>query len=289
MQPDSHSSSIRIIQHPEFNILEFRNRWKKSRISALNSTLVGSKSSFSKIQNEQDEQDEMFLLKRITNENREAALKNVFDHSRRLGLSVAKFFGVTWEMSDFSEVLPQLDLPCFATPWKKHNEAQVLERNGCASLIQSGSLGCDYWREALDGLVMGVGENERLARHRSQGHGDSNCVDILFTENYVFPKIVSAHTQNTPVKTNVKFGPLPDEILEKLIPVQKRFAGMKVCLTLDGFSEGTLYYQLHTDEGVLCGAGGKLMHDSFLREFSKHFPSLATKDVSPLAVYGGSS
>ncbi len=255
-----------VLQHPKFDLGEFRDRWERSRLSALASVL--QKSSL----------NESALLKEVDSKNQDQVLRAVFENSRKFGLSAAKYLGVAWELSDLIDVLPRLGLPCFAESWRSHNSAQVLERSGCVSLGQHGSFGCDYWREALDGLVMGVGENERLARHRSLGHGDSGCLDVLFTEEYVVPRVVSAESANP------KFGPIPSAMMKNLEPTQKSFESMKVNLLLKGFSEGTLFYQLDAQEGVLCGAGGKLMHESFAQDVAQMDPSLKIQDVSPIAV-----
>lgn len=275
---------MKITDHNQFNLSEFSERWRKARVSSLVATL-GNRG----IEN----RDEGMLLRQISTEDREHALKTVFDYSRKLGSSAARFLGMTLEINDLAEILPSMGVSCFKNNWRPNKAAQVLERGACESLKSSGSFGCDYWREALDGLVMGIGENERLARHRSVGHGDSECVDVLFTEEFAVPRVVSEGQSKgqtaSDIRQSEKYGPVPVEITESLSNVRKRFESMKIKLHLDGLSEGVLYYRLEAEEGVLCGAGGKLMHDSFLREMSARYPTLATRDSSPLAVYGGST
>lgn len=269
-----------VLQHSRFDLKEFQDKWKKSRLSALKEVLGEKSAGIS---------DEELLLKQVDTETKEKVLRKVFDNSRRLGLSVAKYLGLSWETSDLADLLPHVHVPCFSHPWRKHNSAYVLERSGCESFSKTGSLGCDYWREALDGLVMGVGENERLSRHRSMGHGDSECLDVIFTEVFHPPRVVSATDPAESKKVSQKFGPLPENMSESLKPITRHFESMKIKLTLEGLSEGILYYRLDANEGVLCGAGGKLMHDSFSREMAKLYPNIAIRDVAPLAVYGGSS
>ncbi|GEM_PF-678794 len=269
-----------VLQHSRFDLKEFQDKWKKARLSALKEVLGEKSAGIS---------DEELLLKQVDTETKEKALRKVFDNSRRLGLSVAKFLGLSWEASDLADLLPQVHVPCFSRPWRKHNSAYVLERAGCDSYSKTGSLGCDYWREALDGLVMGVGENERLSRHRSVGHGDSECLDVLFAEEFQPPRIVSAPDPAEKKTIGQKFGPIPEAMFESLKPIARQFESMKIKLVLEGLSEGILYYRLDAHEGVLCGAGGKLMHDSFSREMAKLYPNTAIRDVAPLAVYGGSS
>jgi hypothetical protein len=135
---------------------------------------------------------------------------------------------------------------------------------------------------------MGVGDSERMARHQSVGHGDAQCVDVLFSEEYALPRIVSDLTTASSALPQ-KFGPIPNDMSAGLELIRNRFESMKVKLRLEGVSEGVLYYQLEAEEGVLCGAGGKLMHDSFSSQVLQHFPSLVLRDTAPIAVYGGST
>ncbi len=281
------STSIRVCEHPEFNPQDFGLRWQKARLSALGSVLN------EKVQSDSSGDQalaarELELLSKVPQALQDQALRGVFDFSRQLGRSVSRFLGLSLETSDFAEILASSQIPCFQAKWRPHNEALVLERKGCASLSTLKSFGCDYWREALDGLIMGAGDTERLARHRSLGHGDQECVDVLFTENYSVPCVVSP-SEKQESGSHKKYGPVPSKINQELEGISKRFETMKVHLHIDGFSEGTLYYRLETDEGVLCGAGGKLLHDSFCKELAKTFPEILAKDSSPLAVYGGST
>lgn len=282
---------MRICEHPEFDLEDLSLRWQKARLSSLRLLLAGvdlSALSADKFEELNFSEQEIGLLKLVPEELRELALRKVFDYSRQLGLGFSKFLGVSLELSDFSDILSGTNVPCYQGRWRTHNEAQVLERSGCESVRKLGSFGCDYWREALDGFVMGAGDTERLARHRSLGHGDQECVDVLFTENYSLPRMASQEQKSTSPSLK-KYGPVPSELTQALGEIEKRFETMKVQLQIDGFSEGALYYRLQTDEGVLCGAGGKLLHDSFSKELAKKFPKILVRDSSPLAVYGGSS
>lgn len=271
------TSTLSVCEQTKFDPQDFCSRWNKARISSLRSVLPA----------ENDTTDEGALLALVPEEQRPAALTKVFDCSRQLGISVSRYLGMTFEMADFSELLQQAGISCWSGRWRAHNQALVLERSGCEWGTKLGSFGCDYWREALDGLVTGAGETERLARHRSRGHGDSQCVDVLFTEEYSLPRIVKADGASVPARQ--KFGTVPDEMIQALKPLLSRFESMNVQVLLEGLSEGALYYRLETAEGVLCGAGGKLLHESFCKELSTRLPFVTAKDSSPLAVYGGST
>lgn len=269
------STAVSIVKDPRFDLEGFLGRWKMARISALQS--LGAVGPV-----------EETLLVQLNDFDRGELLRRVFDQSRKFGLSAAKYFGLTFEITDLAEILQKSKMVCLGGGWEPHKAAFVLKRPGCAFFKVWGALGCDYWREVLDGLVMGVGENERIARHRSLGHGDSECVDILFTEEFTVPRVVRTEP-DAPGASRPKYGPIESEVLERFEPVFTRFKQMKIQLVLEGVSEGTLYYRLDPEKGVLCGAGGKLMHETFLRDTKKLFPDLNVLDAAPLAVYGGST
>lgn len=273
---------MRLLDYSDFNLVDFALRWKKARMAALQVSL-----SITVLNNS----SEFEILASVPELSRDAVLRSVFDYSRKFGVSASRHLGVSLEISDFSDLLQHVEIPCYASPWRTHNQAQVLERDGCESLSALGSFGCDYWREALDGLIMGAGDSERLSRHRSRGHGDLQCVDVLFSEDYTIPRVISSTTAkaDSASSSGVKFGPVPQDVQAALEEIGKNFEQMKVRFQVRGFSEGVLYYELEAKEGVLCGAGGKLLHDSLLLSFAEKIPNLIARDVAPLAVYGGSS
>lgn len=275
---------MEILSDSRFKLAEFSSRWERARLAALRSALNPEVAS----SNGSALAGEFTLLQKVRPEQREALTRFVFDNSRKLGQSVSRYLGVSFELSDLSGLLRAIQVPCVGGQWRAHNAAFVLERPGCNWGKELGSLACDYWREALDGLVMGVGENERLARHRSYGHGDVNCEDVLFVEEAPAPRVIGDTEENTTPATH-RFGAVPPEVAVALGDACARFEAMKVKLLLKGVSEGVLYYELKADEGVLCGAGGKLLHDSLAREMSQRLPHLTARDVAPLAVYGGAS
>ncbi len=267
-------TNVALTENARFHRDDFLNRWKMARVSALR--------KFVPLDLSEDE-----LLEKIERASHEALLREVFSRSRKFGISASRFLGLTFEISDLREILQKSKIPCFTGDWRNHNQAIVYRRSGCTPFKNTGPLGCDYWREALDGLVMGVGETERFARHQSLGHGDSFCLDILFNEEISRPRIVQA--ESAPVPLNLKYGPVSPEIFEKFQPLKLKFKQMKIEMLLLGISEGTLHYRLDPERGVLCGASGKIMHDIFSRGARDLLPNIQVKDAAPLAVYGGSA
>lgn len=272
------SERHQLSKQPEFNLEVFCLKWQKARLSALQIAF----SSYEHLSVEQLSKIELECLAAVPEELQSQVLRRVFDCSRKLGLSLSKYFNLSLEISDFAELASLAKIPCFYGKWNKHNEALVLERKGCSELSLFKSFGCDYWREALDGFVMGAGETERLARHRSQGHGDSECVDVLFNENYALPRVISSVAR-------LKYGAVPDSYLKGIEEIANDYYKMKINFYADGYSEGVLYYRLESDEGVLCGAGGQLLHEVIIKRFKDRFPHLKLQDSSPLAVYGGAT
>ena len=55
--------------------------------------------------------------------------------------------------------------------------ALKLERAGCP-VAAHGAAACDYWREAISGLVLGM-SGLLHGRHASLGHKDPSCVDVF--------------------------------------------------------------------------------------------------------------
>lgn len=268
--------TLRLIEVPGFDSNDFCARWARARLSALRKALNGAWVA----EGDSDATTEDRALRALAAappDSREVALRAVFDASRALAMSAVRAFGVSWENSDIADLISSSGSPCLRGAWSKKNDAWVLVRNSCSGVGQFGSVLCDYWREAVDGLVSGAGETERFARHESLGHGDSQCLDILY--------------QEIPGELRIRrpqFGELPDEWIDSLRPLTEKLSASGVRLELDGYAEGTIYYRLERSEGSVCGAGGTLLHDMALREFQKLRPGLKAKDSSPVAVIGDS-
>jgi len=260
------TAELSLLRDARFKVNEFSQRWLRARKAAIHSALalpVGV-----------DGEEEKFLLQKVQPDQREAVLKAVFDLSRKLGVSLSRHLSLSLGAQDFSELLPLIASPCFSSRWRIHNEAQVATRPGCVFIDGLGSFGCDYWREALDGLVMGASDDVRLARHRSVGHGDADCVDVLFCDKGSGPK---------PGKHR---GEVPVEYAQGLEVLTRQFQEKGITLRWEGYSEGVLFYRMEAGAKPLCGAGGQLMHGALKGEVRKFFPELELRDGSPLAVIG---
>jgi len=263
---------MKIVDNPNFSSEDFYARWEKCRFSSLTASGVLFSPS----------DEESFILNTIAETLPESlqkeVLKSVFDFSRVFGLSFSKHFGVSLEIHDFADILTKTTHPCFFNSWKEHNSSLVLERKGCGV---KNSFVCDYWREALDGLVMGASDEARLARHKSAGHGDEQCLDILFTEG----DTLSASAID--YQKLFKYGEIPHFLRHSLENIEQDLKKINLLPIIEGLNEGTLFYKLEARKGVLCGDTSLRGHEIFQKQLLEKFPDLKFKDVTPLAVYGG--
>lgn len=265
-----------------FDVPEFNRRWSDARLTALRVEGTGSASIEPETPSPLGESDLLsrFLARGATagpsdaEVAKDSLLRRVFDNSRKLALSLSKRLGVTFEPADFQSLLSGSPIPCFRGVWSPRNNARILGRSGCGFCVEAGAFACDYWREALDGLVMGLGETERLARHASVRHGDSECIDVLFTE------------AREGQAGSLAWGPLPEHMALDLFEMAAYFQRQKgIPIELKGFREGVLYFAFGASTDPLCGTAGLLSH--YFHELIRgKFPGLSLKDVTPQAVLG---
>ncbi len=263
---------------PQYSATEFHERWSKARISAINKSIETLKLDLSKIDSTSDLESD--LIEKYFSDNideskkKDTLLKNVFDYSRHLALSLSKFLKLTFEIADFQELLQESLIPCAQGEWESRDNAKILVRNGCDSCVKVSANACDYWREAIDGLVMGLGEKERFARHASKCHGDDKCIDIIFTDTAV--------TKNK----SLAYGPIPEHMSGKLKTICEEFEiKMKKGIVIKGLNEGVLYFEFASSTDSMCG-GTKLLTFTFQRKVQENYPGLLVKETSPCAVLG---
>lgn len=249
-----------------FDSHDFRRRWSAARLAAL-------KRAVASLAPAPAPEDEDAWLGAVPPAARDQVLRAVFDHSRALGRSAARRFGLSFEPADLAELLGAGAAPCFRGAWAPSGRALRLERGGCADPL--GGFRCDYWREAADGLVMGAGDDARLARHQSFGHGDPACVDVLFDDGPWLAPVPPSRP---------RFAPVPAGVREQLAPVVRLFEQLGATLTLEGLNEGVLHYRLESKD-PLCGATGRTARERLAAEVARRIPGLALQDTSPLAVH----
>jgi hypothetical protein len=205
------------------------------------------------------------MLRQIPHARRDDALQAVYYNTRKFGHSVLRYFALLWDTHDVRDVLAGADVPCMQGQWSTDAQHVVVERHGCSAPQQCGILGCDYWHEAIDGLLMGLGDEVRHTRHRSVGHGDALCRDTF-----------SPRAQH-----GAAYGPLPAPLVSVLADLAQRFVPRHVQITFVGYAAGVVYYEA-TAPGTGCE--GQLWRMLLQRAVAKTSPTLRLQDVSPAAV-----
>jgi hypothetical protein len=195
----------------------------------------------------------------------DAVLRNVFDVSRRLGAGFRAHHRVDLPLTSLCDVLPRLGVTCAARRWMRcDGESECRgERSGCADTALH-PRACAFWREAMDGLVLGMSSAVRFARHASRGAGDRRCVDVL----YVHPQSPS------------RFGPIPDDVRAALERIRRTACALDPSLEVAflGISEGVLYYRAdRADDGARASS-------AIEPAVRRRFPHLALREISPRPV-----
>ena len=259
-----------------FNVDDFHQRWTRARISSLRQA---SKSAQLDSSIEADLVDDYFLQTSkiglaARTESKDTLLRKIFDNSRLLGRSLSKHLGMTLEVQDFQSLLERSAIPCVQGQWESRKSARILKRSGCAFCTKSGADACDYWREALDGLVMGLGEKERLARHASIRHGGNACIDVFYSD------------AEGPKEGSLAWGPIPEHMAPGLTEICDEFSRqMKTSIVLKGLREGVLYFEFKFPTDDHCG-GTQLLISAFQRALLKIYPGLLAHEITPRAVLG---
>lgn len=267
------------VRRPEYDKADFARRWRLARLSAIRAA--------ASLPGHAGEMDEAAALEaflsaaRLSGEERRSALKDallrhVFDNSRLLASGLSRRLGVTFEVEDFRDLLEAVGVPCVQGRWTARPEAQVLARPGCGFCPGAGADACDYWREALDGLVTGLGGTERMVRQGCLRRGDAECVDVLFPEAPRGAREAEA------------WAPVPGHMAVEIFEAAQRLgrsAGAEV--SIKGLREGVLCFEfLGATDGNRCGGAVEAL-ERFREALSGRFPGLGLMDVTPRAVMGG--
>lgn len=258
---------------------DFYTRWSKARISGIRKVIDSDLDMPLFV----DTEAKLLLtlseiIKDCTSQQadnmKSLILRSIFDFSRLLGVGFSKKYKILLELKDFRKVLTDSNIPCASGIWESRETAEILRRSGCNFCEPLGSFACDYWREAIDGLVMGLGETERYVRHASARHGDSNCVDIFFIES------------NKRTVGSLAWGEIPEHMTSTISTIRRDFeAENKVKVDVKGMKEGQLYYMIKDPTDRQCTDSGKLIK-KFQDKVKEFYPGLVLIDVTPRAVLG---
>jgi hypothetical protein len=256
-----------------FDYTEFSTRWLRARVSAAS---LGDSSLQNRVGlTEEGLLHEVELVNEIPLNMFEFALRQVFDNSRKLAISASQHHRIRLEIGDFQQLLNASALPCAQGHWTRRSQSHFVSRFGCAHGKSKNTRICDWYREAMDGVVVGLGETERFVRHRSEAYGDDGCLDIIFDD-----------TQNL-AADDMRYGPIPPPLLQHLNSVVSDWRLRGFVLAWKGYSAGTLFYTLasHDETEALCQSRGRTLHQDLTTSVREVFPTLRIQDSTPLAVY----
>lgn len=242
-------------------------RWQHARHAALAAVLPAASSSSGDV-------DDAAILNAAPDDATAVALRRVFDNSRRLGDGFRRFHGAELTLAELPLALAQVAATaatCLRGSWTQapDEDALVLERAGCPAGA-GGPRSCDWWREAVSGLVLGVTGGLRHARHCSVGHGADQCIDVF----HVDPQ------------SPRRYGPIPDDMRAQLSAVARSVAILDASCTVEflGLSDDVLYYRLPT-----AGCGGSVRGQPLVeRSVRRRFPRVSLCEVTPRPVLGDS-
>ncbi|MBE2252380.1 MAG: hypothetical protein IAE78_22795 [Myxococcus sp.] len=235
------------------DLADLERRWQHARLSALRG-----------VAGRRDDESEAALTERAFEVDAPEAARKTFENSLVLGKGFARVVAPVG-FDEVPEVLGALKSPCHQGAWRAVDDEPgfVLERAPCGAPASV----CDKWREAADGLVLGLTGDARSTRHRSGGRGDDTCVDVV----YLAPD------------SPLRYGFIPEAMATGLAAVARFLNQMKGTeVRFLGVSEGVLLYELDVDG---CG-GGPAVNELLSRAVKSRWPTLELRDVSPRAVLG---
>jgi hypothetical protein len=235
---------------------DLATRWARARRAALLATGVTETNLA-----------EPEMIEAALSQDRALCLKLAFDNSRQLGLGFRRFYAVDVPLQNLARLLPDLGAPCLQGKWQRVDAPPHfrIEREPCVWEESCTALGA-FFREATDGLVLGLSSSAHFARHQSKSAGDSRCLDVLFVRE----------------AKELRYGPLPDSMEQGLAEAKKLASTFDSQTDVEflGVSEGVLFYSVKTSSVH----PGVRIKPSLERALLRRFPQLSFVDVTPTEV-----
>lgn len=204
-----------------------------------------------------------------TEQLREQELRKAFDAGRMSGLQLKAENGDPLSCTEIALILAQSGLPCISGKWHDLEPGVwVLKRPPCQ---RENRHICDVWRESVDGLVMGAGENARYSRHSSFADPGELCVDVLYPEAQPQWRLTS----------------LPKTYHPLLETLQATLARHQAEIVVLGYAEQCLFYQLKDLHPVLGGRRLGFLEASLGQLVAQAEPCLKLVEMTPRAVWNG--
>lgn len=211
---------------------ELADRWERARRAALREVLAVSRE-------EAATAPEASLQARALATDEAETYRRLFENGVRLGSGYARVHGGPVPLHALPALLARLGAPCAsgALQWRDDEAAFTLSRGPCCAGATADR--CDAWREAIDGLVVGLTDGARLARFESAGHGDARCTDFVY-ENPQSP---------------ARFGPLDDALGAAELALRERAQKLDpgARLRFLGVAENVLAYELEPSTARALG------------------------------------
>jgi hypothetical protein len=222
------------------------------------------RSALTKVYEGEPPADEIAALVELREARWEEALKQVYLASWRLGRGAARVAGGPIRLAELADRLRAgHGVPCLAGRWRAEGGSVVRESPGCAEGVMGGARVCDWYREALDGLVSGLGQEIGFARRASLGRCGSHCEDVLFDDS----------------APELRLGPVPTFVIEHVAYPVRRLAEDGIELRLLGLAENRLYVSFARKAGG-CGVP-RLYLDLLADHLRERFPELELRDATP--------
>lgn len=200
---------------------ELADRWARARRAALREVLAISP-------DEAAGETEATLQDRALATDEAETCRRLFENGVTLGRGYQRVHGGPIPFAALPDVLAALEVPCArGAAQRADGDGLTVSRAGCAAAAAGR---CDAWREAIDGLVVGLSDGARLARFESLGHGDPRCVDFLYED----PQCAR------------RFGPVSDALRALEVTVRQRLRKLDASTRFQflGVSEGVLAFEL---------------------------------------------
>jgi hypothetical protein len=240
---------------------DFSSRWQRARCSVLSSNNDSTMT---------ENISEIDLISRIQNADKQKEiLRKVFEVSKKLGHSAKWYYGIEWEAEDFKHIFSEVPVNCFSGTWMSIQGGVKLERPGCEIADKCGAFGCNYFREAMDGLSLGLTDEVTYTRHSSKAHGGSKCVDL-----FLLPEAAN----------QMRFGPLPKVVDNATEQIEKQLSKDNIRIEFLGEREGIVFYQWASDKARSCQDYSMIVNNIVENVFNNFKISYNTKDITPRAV-----
>lgn len=238
----------------------------------FNSSRVTLLANFINLNTEQispnNEKELLSKINLLTEEERESLFRKIFDLSRKTGLEILKE-KENLNIKETVDIINSLEIPCIKASFEFDEATSSAKSTRETCICNANENSCQYWRESLDGLIMGIGDNERYVRYQSILYGKNDtCVDVIYDSSV----------------SDMRWGEIPFEISIALTPLIEKYQKKDVQIILKGLNEKTLYFQIKDKDSNLSGFRRKYILENFEETFKKKFPNLSIFEISPRAV-----